>query len=92
MGRPEKEEKIYPNAHQPFRLQNQYFDSETGLHYNLMRYYDPMCGRFVNQDPIGLEGGTISMRSHRTRKHGLIFLVCTNAEINVRQYSREMEL
>ncbi|WP_279798575.1 RHS repeat domain-containing protein [Rothia aeria] len=57
MGRPEKEEKIYPNAHQPFRLQNQYFDSETGLHYNLMRYYDPMCGRFVNQDPIGLEGG-----------------------------------
>ena len=52
-----KEEKIYPNAHQPFRLQNQYFDSETGLHYNLMRYYDPMCGRFVNQDPIGLEGG-----------------------------------
>jgi len=38
-------------------LQNQYFDEETGLHYNLMRYYEPEVGRFVNQDPIGLEGG-----------------------------------
>ncbi|MGN6890648.1 RHS repeat-associated core domain-containing protein, partial [Neisseria sp. P0014.S004] len=45
------------NTHQPFRLQNQYFDEETGLHYNLMRYYEPEVGRFVNQDPIGLEGG-----------------------------------
>ena len=44
-------------AHQPFRLQNQYCDAETGLHYNLFRYYDPNCGRFISQDPIGLEGG-----------------------------------
>ena len=43
--------------HQPFRLQNQYFDEETGLHYNLMRYYEPEAGRFVNQDSIGLAGG-----------------------------------
>lgn len=28
-----------------------------GLHYNLMRYYEPEAGRFVNQDPIGLWGG-----------------------------------
>ena len=45
-------------AHQPFRLQNQYCDAETGLHYNLFRYYDPNSGRFVNQDPIGLWGGS----------------------------------
>ena len=51
------ENRVYPNAHQPFRLQNQYCDEETGLHYNLMRYYDPNSGRFVNQDPIGLLGG-----------------------------------
>jgi len=39
------------------RFQGQYFDSETGLHYNRFRYYDPSCGRFINQDPIGLAGG-----------------------------------
>ncbi|MDO4644130.1 MAG: RHS repeat-associated core domain-containing protein [Cardiobacteriaceae bacterium] len=38
-------------------MQNQYYDAETGLYYNLMRYYEPNCGRFVNQDPIGLLGG-----------------------------------
>ena len=56
-GRLEKDERVYQNAHQPFRLQNQYYDRETGLHYNLMRYYEPDTGRFVNQDPIGLLGG-----------------------------------
>ncbi|EDW4194657.1 type IV secretion protein Rhs [Salmonella enterica subsp. enterica serovar Typhimurium] len=43
--------------HQPLRLPGQYFDDETGLHYNLFRYYAPECGRFVSQDPIGLAGG-----------------------------------
>ncbi|MJY30469.1 RHS repeat protein, partial [Salmonella enterica subsp. enterica] len=43
--------------HQPLRLPGQYFDDETGLHYNLFRYYAPECGRFVSQDPIGLVGG-----------------------------------
>ena len=57
-GRLKKNERVYKNAHQPFRLQNQYFDEETGLHYNLMRYYEPEAGRFVNQDPIGLLGGS----------------------------------
>ena len=44
-------------SHQPFRLQNQYFDQETGLHYNFLRYYEPTLGRFITQDPIGLMGG-----------------------------------
>ncbi|HSX60853.1 MAG TPA: RHS repeat-associated core domain-containing protein [Tahibacter sp.] len=44
-------------VHQPLRFQGQYFDSETGLHYNRFRYYDPDVGRFVSQDPIGLAGG-----------------------------------
>ena len=56
-GRLKKDGRVYKNAHQPFRLQNQYYDEETGLHYNLMRYYEPEAGRFVNQDPIKLIGG-----------------------------------
>ena len=39
------------------RFQGQYFDAETGLHYNRFRYYSPDTGRFINQDPIGLLGG-----------------------------------
>ena len=56
-GSSKKDERVYKNAHPPFRLQNQYFDKEIGLHYNLMRYYEPEAGRFVNQDSIGLMGG-----------------------------------
>jgi len=41
----------------PIRFQGQYFDEETGLHYNRYRYYDPHSGRFVSRDPIGLAGG-----------------------------------
>ena len=42
---------------QSIRFQGQWHDPETGLHYNRFRYYDPDCGRFVSQDPIGLWGG-----------------------------------
>jgi RHS repeat-associated protein len=39
------------------RLPGQYFDAETGLHYNYFRDYDPTTGRYVEFDPIGLRGG-----------------------------------
>jgi RHS repeat-associated protein len=39
------------------RFAGQYYDYETGLHYNRHRYYDPKCGRFVSKDPVGLRGG-----------------------------------
>lgn len=42
---------------QNLRFQGQYFDRETGLHYNTFRYYDPDIGRFTQPDPIGLAGG-----------------------------------
>jgi len=46
----------------PLRFQGQYYDDETGLHYNRHRYYDPSLGRFMTQDPIGLAGGLNSYR------------------------------
>nr|WP_225981750.1 RHS repeat-associated core domain-containing protein [Paracidovorax avenae] len=42
---------------QNLRMQGQYLDRETGLHYNTFRYYDPDLGAFTTPDPIGLAGG-----------------------------------
>jgi RHS repeat-associated protein len=39
------------------RLPGQYFDSETGLHYNFHRYFDPSLGKFFRIDPLRLNGG-----------------------------------
>ncbi len=39
------------------RFAGQYFDKETGLHYNLMRDYSPETGRYLEADPIGQRGG-----------------------------------
>jgi RHS repeat-associated protein len=41
----------------PLRFQGQYFDAESGLHYNRHRYYQPDSGRFLTPDPIKLAGG-----------------------------------
>jgi RHS repeat-associated protein len=41
-------------AYTPLRYPGQYFDPETGLHYNLNRYYDPDLGRYTTPDPLGL--------------------------------------
>jgi RHS repeat-associated protein len=43
--------------HQPFRLVGQYYDAETGLCAHRYRMYSPELGRFLESDPIGLQGG-----------------------------------
>ncbi|WP_225394591.1 RHS repeat domain-containing protein, partial [Escherichia coli] len=43
--------------YQPYRLPGQQYDEESGLDYNRHRYYDPLQGRYITQDPIGLAGG-----------------------------------
>jgi RHS repeat-associated protein len=41
---------------QPLRLPGQYFDDETGLHYNRARYYDPALGVYLSRDPLSPAG------------------------------------
>ena len=38
-------------------MPGQYFDKETNTHYNYFRDYDPSIGRYIESDPIGLQGG-----------------------------------
>uniref|UniRef100_UPI003736AFE2 RHS repeat-associated core domain-containing protein n=1 Tax=Pseudomonas anguilliseptica TaxID=53406 RepID=UPI003736AFE2 len=44
----------------PLRFPGQYFDAETGLHYNYFRDYDPSLGRYIQADPLRLGGGANS--------------------------------
>ncbi|MFG3384529.1 putative T7SS-secreted protein [Streptomyces sp. NPDC047999] len=42
------------STYTPFRFPGQYYDPETGLHYNYFRHYDPESGRYTSPDPLGL--------------------------------------
>ena len=68
-SRLKEETKVTDNAYQPFRLQNQYADRETGLHYNFFSYYDSDACRFVNQEKIMLwikqQDGVKDMMIHK---------------------------
>ena len=53
------EQMTVKEVEQNLRFQGQYFDAETGLHYNTFRYYDAEVGRYVTIDSIGLVGGNL---------------------------------
>ncbi|GGW58609.1 putative T7SS-secreted protein [Streptomyces xantholiticus] len=42
------------SAYTPLRFSGQYFDPESGLHYNYFRYYEPQSGQYMSQDPLGI--------------------------------------
>ncbi len=45
------------------RWPGHYFDPEIGLHCNGFRYYSPELGRYLQSDPIGIDGGQICTRT-----------------------------
>lgn len=70
------------------RFQGQYFDEETGLHYNRHRYYNPNTGQFISQDPIGLLGG-VNNYQYAPNPTGWIDpfgLSCKEGKAIIRQY------
>ncbi len=55
-----------------FRFPGQYYDAETGLHYNYRRDYNPARGRYIEADPIGIRKG---------KNHLYIYVATFNSEV-----------
>lgn len=80
--KPFGEAEINPNSitENNFRFAGQYFDSETGFHYNYLRYYDPSTGRYLRPDPIKIRGGDINFYTY-VRNNPINFIDITGLEI-----------
>ncbi|MFC1855555.1 RHS repeat domain-containing protein, partial [Thermodesulfobacteriota bacterium] len=49
--------KVTGTLENPYTYTSREYDAETGLYYYRARYYNPMQGRFINKDPIGINDG-----------------------------------
>jgi RHS repeat-associated protein len=68
----------------PLRFPGQYYDVETGLHYNNFRDYDTSTGRYIESDPVGLIGGastyTYALASPLRFRDAMGLFVCWTTE------------
>jgi RHS repeat-associated protein len=55
------------------RFPGQYYDAETGLHYNYRRDYNPGLDRYIEADPIGLKGGLNLQPMGSSLSHCILF-------------------
>ena len=51
-------------AENPYSYTGREYDKETGLFYYRARYYDATVGRFIQQDPIGFNGGDTDLYAY----------------------------
>lgn len=71
-------------AYTPLRFPGQYYDPETGLHYNYFRHYDPEIARYLTSDPLGLgpaPNPTIYVHNPHTWTDALGLIPCEPGEI-----------
>ena len=61
------------------RFAGQYFDAETGLHYNYYRYYDPRTGRYLRKDPVGVITNYLRARIIVQEVDGNLYLYVHNS-------------
>jgi RHS repeat-associated protein len=55
------------------RFPGQYSQAETGLNYNYGRDYDPVVGKYIESDPLGLDGGSFSTYAYANNSPVMVF-------------------